>query len=144
VARILVIDDSPVVLDAIAQLLGSRGHEVVTAENAVDGLGLVARESFTLVVADVRMPGMDGVQMLTAIRAWMPALPVIMLSSARDTKVVLRAIQEGAFDYLIKDDGLEELVSAVDRAIRQLSLAQGNRRLVDPKRGVKSSPSKRR
>src|SRR4051812_39212702 len=64
VARILLIDDSPVVLDAVAELLESRGYEVVTAERAEIGLEVLGTGQFTVVVTDVCMPGMDGLAML--------------------------------------------------------------------------------
>jgi signal transduction histidine kinase len=138
-ARILLIDDSPVVLASVAELLESRGYEVVTAERAETGLEILLTGQFTVVVTDVRMPGMDGLEMLAAIRSRAPLLPVIMLSSATDAKIVIRAIHDGAFDYVDKEDGLEDLGPAVRRAVDHANLLEENQRLLDQLRVVNQS-----
>jgi signal transduction histidine kinase len=132
--RVLLIDDSPVVLETVGSLMEGWGHTVVTAERADLGLEALARSPFDVVVADVNMPGMDGLDLLAAVRARSTDIPVVMLSSATETRIVLRAIHAGAFDYVNKDDGLEPLGSAVRRALDHARLVQENRRLIDEQR----------
>jgi two-component system NtrC family sensor kinase len=139
ISRILLIDDSPVVLEAVGALIQSWGHEVVTAERADAGLLALDQGPFDIVIADINMPGMDGLELLAAIRGRAPELPVIMLSSAREMNVVLRAIHDGAFDYVNKDDGLEALGSAIRRALEHARLVRENRRLVDELKGMNVS-----
>src|SRR3954454_5612818 len=111
-AKVLLIDDSPIALEAVGSMVQSWGHEVVTAEHADAGLRALEQGPFDIVVADVNMPGMNGLELLAAIHVRAPELPVIMLSSATDMSIVLKAIHDGAFDYVNKDDGLEALGSA--------------------------------
>ncbi len=132
--RVLLIDDSPVVLDTVGSLISGWGHTVVTAERADLGLQELDRAPFDIVVADVNMPGMDGLELLASVRARSTDIPVVMLSSATETRVVLRAIHDGAFDYVNKDDGLEPLGSAVRRALEHARLVRENRRLMDEQR----------
>jgi two-component system NtrC family sensor kinase len=139
VAEILLIDDSPIVLETVGSLFQTWGHKVVTAERADAGLVALEHTAFDIVVADVRMPGMDGLELLAAIRTRAPELPVIMLSSTTDMGIVLRAIHDGAFDYVNKDDGLEALGSAIRRALEHARLVRENRRLVDELRRMNLS-----
>jgi signal transduction histidine kinase len=132
--RVLLIDDSPVVLDTVGSLMEGWGHTVVTAERADLGLNALDRSPFDVVVADVNMPGMDGLELLAAVRARSTDIPVVMLSSATETRIVLQAIHDGAFDYVNKDDGLEALGSAVRRALDHARLVRENRRLIDEQR----------
>ncbi len=132
--RVLLIDDSPIVLETVGSLMEEWGHTVVTAERADQGLEALDKAPFDVVVADVNMPGMDGLELLAAVRARSTDIPVVMLSSATETRIVLRAIHDGAFDYVNKDDGLEPLGSAVRRALDHARLVQENRRLIDEQR----------
>jgi signal transduction histidine kinase len=132
--RVLLIDDSPVVLETVGALMEEWGHTVVTAERADLGLEALDKSPFDVVVADVNMPGMDGLELLAAVRARSTDIPVVMLSSATETRIVLRAIHDGAFDYVNKDDGLEPLGSAVRRALEHARLVRENRRLIDEQR----------
>jgi signal transduction histidine kinase len=132
--RVLLIDDSPVVLEAVGALVESWGHQVCTAERADAGLRALEREHFDLVVADISMPGMDGLELLAELRKRGLELPVIMLSAANDTRTVLQAIHDGAFDYVEKEGGLEPLESAVQRALEHIRLVRENRRLLEEQR----------
>jgi signal transduction histidine kinase len=132
--RVLLIDDSPVVLETVGSLISGWGHSVVTAERADQGLQELDRAPFDVVVADVNMPGMDGLELLAAVRARSTDIPVVMLSSATETRIVLRAIHDGAFDYVNKDDGLEPLGSAVRRALDHARLVRENRHLLEEQR----------
>src|SRR4051794_27602694 len=138
-ARVLLIDDSPIALEAVGSMGQTWGHEVVTAEHADAGLRALEQGPFDIVVADVNMPGMNGLELLAAIHVRAPELPVIMLSSATDMSIVLKAIHDGAFDYVNKDDGLEALGSAIRRALEHARLVRENRRLLVELRGMNVS-----
>src|SRR5215213_7648559 len=129
--RVLLIDDSPIVLDAVGDLIASWGHEVTTAERADEGLAAIGDTSFDVVIADVSMPGMDGLELLAAMRAAGLETPVIMLSASSDSRTVMRAVHDGAFDYVNKDDGLEPLASAVKRAMAHTRLRRENLQLLE-------------
>jgi signal transduction histidine kinase len=132
--RVLLIDASPMVLEIVGSLIKEGGHNVVTAERADLGLEALDRSTFDVVVADVNMPGMNGLELLAAVRIRSTDTPVVMLSSATESQIVLRAIHDGAFDYVNKDDGLESLGSTVRRALDHARLVRENRRLIEEQR----------
>ena len=132
--RVLLIDDSPIVLDTVGDLIGSWGHQVTTAERADAGLAALEQGTFEVVVADVSMPGMNGLELLAVMRGRGLETPVIMLSADSDSRTVLRAVHHGAFDYVNKDDGLEPLATAVRRAMAHIRLRRENRLLLEEQR----------
>jgi signal transduction histidine kinase len=132
--RVLLIDDSPIVLEAVGELIASWGHEVTTAERADEGLSAIGATSFDAVIADISMPGMDGLELLAVMRAAGLETPVIMLSASSDSRTVMRAVHDGAFDYVNKDDGLEPLASAVKRAMAHTRLRRENLQLLEEQR----------
>jgi signal transduction histidine kinase len=134
VAHILLIDDSEVVLDTVGALVESWGYRVTTAIRGDEGLAALDREPVDVVVADIAMPGMDGLELLAAMQQRGLGVPVIMLSAASDSRTLLRAIHDGAFDYVNKGDGLEPLASAVRRAVAHIRLLRENRRLLEEQR----------
>jgi CheY-like chemotaxis protein len=132
--HVLLIDDSRVVLEAVGELIESWGHQVTTAERADAGLAALGQTIFDVVVADISMPGMDGLELLAAMQKAQHDVPVIMLSANSDSRIVMRAVHHGAFDYVNKDDGLEPLTSAVQRAMDHVRLRRENRRLLEEQR----------
>ena len=132
--RVLLIDDSRVVLEAVGELIESWGHQVTTAEHAGAGLAALGEASYDVVVADISMPGMDGLELLAVMRQADLETPVIMLSASSDSRIVMRAVHEGAFDYVNKDDGLQPLASAVQRAMEHVRLLRENQRLLEAER----------
>ena len=79
--RILVVDDEPFVCDAVKMMLAFDGHEVVTANNGRDALGILEKQKFDLVITDFAMPGMKGDELAAAIKTRSPAQPVVMITA---------------------------------------------------------------
>lgn len=114
--RVLVVDDSVVVRDMIAELLSSAGYETLTAENGVKGLEEIARFEPGLVVSDIEMPEMDGFEMLKRIRDISRTLPVILLTARSSVKDRQRASALGANAYVAKGEfQRDSLVAIVGR-----------------------------
>ena len=133
--HVLLIDDSPVVLEAVGELIESWGHQVTTAERGGRrAWRRWSRAASTWWWPTSRCPGMDGLELLAAMRRPQLEVPVIMLSADSDSRTVLRAMHDGAFDYVNKDDGLEPLASAVQRAMDHVRLLRENRRLLEEQR----------
>jgi len=128
--NILVIDDSEVARDLVCGQVAACGYRPIAARSGEEGLELLARGGFDLVVSDMEMPGMSGLDVLRSIKSDAPDLPVILLSSQTQMDVVLAAMREGAFDYVRKDEDLEALGRALGRALGHLALLQENRDLV--------------
>jgi putative two-component system response regulator len=126
-ARILVVDDEETIRLALGRFLRSRGYEVQTAGSGAAALELLAGAKFTLMLCDVRMPGMGGVEMVSHALAIDPELAVMMLSAVNDAATATDALSRGASDYLMKPVELADLQHAVEKALHRRSLALGRR-----------------
>jgi DNA-binding response OmpR family regulator len=117
--RILVVDDQETVRVAIASLLERRGCEVVMAESGEAALARLRAEYFDVLLADVMMPGMSGLQLLSEALLLDRDLPVLMLTGVHDMTTARDALARGAMDYLRKPVELDELDAAIHAAARQ-------------------------
>ena len=117
--RVLLIDDHALVRKGIAGLLRSRGVEVVAAAGSgEEGVRCALELTADIVLLDVRMPGMSGIEAITALRARGVQVPVLMLTMSREDADLSAALRAGAQGYLLKDMEPEELVPALEAALR--------------------------
>lgn len=128
-SRVLIVDDEVFFLEAIDEILTTGGYETLRAEDGESALEVVEDPSIGVVVLDVRLPDMDGIQVLARIREMRPELSIIMLSASTDQEIVLEALRLGASDYLAKPLHDEELVLAVGRALNGFAANESRRRL---------------
>lgn len=126
---VLIVDDEVFFLEAIDEILSSAGFRTLRAEEGERALEAAADPAVGVVVLDVRLPDIDGIQVLARIRELRPDLPVIMLSASTDQEIVLEALRLGACDYLAKPLHDEELVLAVGRALEGHEANVDRRRL---------------
>ena len=110
---ILAIDDEPGLLRTLEEFLEPRGCRVVTARSGEEGLSQLAQYKPTLVLLDIKMPGMDGLVTLKKIKDAEPRLPVIMASAVEDQKLMQQAFALGAFEYVTKPYDFESLKSVL-------------------------------
>ncbi len=115
----LLVDDEAEFLDLMRKRLSKRGVELTTAESGEEALALLRERSFDVVVLDVKMPGMSGVEVLREIRSNHPEVETIMLSGHADLHFVEEGLALGAFDYLIKPVALDELLAKAKDALRK-------------------------
>jgi DNA-binding NtrC family response regulator len=134
--RILVVDDDGAVRYAVAELLGDAGHAVRQAEHAPAALAALEGEPAELVITDLSMPAMSGMELLEELRSRCPDTLVILLTAHGDERVAVQALKLGAWDYLPKPFDNEELLAAVSRAREVLALRRENRRLRDEMSGA--------
>jgi signal transduction histidine kinase len=127
--RVLLVDDSPLVRDFVGGLISDWGFEVEKVGSARAALATIAQRSFDVIVAELNMPEMTGIELLTTLRVRSVDTPVIVLSSVSRTSEILRAIHQGAFDYVVKDEAIEPLRLAIMRAIQHQRLVKENARL---------------
>ena len=120
--KILVVDDDPDVRMATRDFLTSKGHEVTLAEDGVQALKLLATVKPDVVLLDVAMPEMDGMEALRRIVASYPNLPVIMVTANADIEITSKVLQLGAADYVPKPFDLDYLDQAINI---QLSSGRG-------------------
>lgn len=123
-SRILVVDDEPGVLKAFEVMLTGLGHSVVTASGGEGALDRVRAEQPDLVVTDICMPGMDGLEALKRIHADNARLPVIIMTGKGTMDTAIEATKLGAFDYQLKPFEPESMVAAIDRALESVRLMQ--------------------
>jgi two-component system nitrogen regulation response regulator NtrX len=128
--RILVIDDESAIRDSLRMTLQYEGYECVGAATGQEGLALVEREAFDLVLLDVKMPGMDGMEVLARLHASNDALPIIMMSAHGTPSTAVDAIRRGALDFLEKPfESTERLRVTIQNALEQARLRDENRSL---------------
>lgn len=112
--KILVVDDERDVCEVIAHYLGKRGHKVITANNAREAIFKLLSEKPTLILLDIRMPEIDGIECLRIIKILDKEVPVIMVSAVTDLDKAREAMELGAMDYLAKPLGFEALEMAIN------------------------------
>ncbi|HEX8005232.1 MAG TPA: response regulator [Trebonia sp.] len=122
-SRILIVDDEPQILRALRINLRARGYDVFTAATAVEALTTAAAHPPDLVILDLGLPDMDGVEVIQGLRGWTSA-PVIVLSGRADSSDKVEALDAGADDYVTKPFGMEELLARMRAAARRVGAAE--------------------
>jgi two-component system NtrC family sensor kinase len=127
--RVLVIDDSSLVLGVMSMTLGAAGFDVETAEDGLRGLELLERFSPHVVVCDMNMPKMNGLEVMEALKHRAPLTPVLIFTDSDEVSLAVTALREGAFGYLLKGMNEEVLVREIAAAIEHRRLLERNRDL---------------
>lgn len=116
-AHLLLVDDDPGLLKLLGMRLVSEGYSVVTAESGQEGLKVLSREKIDLVISDLRMDEMDGLQLFTEIQKQLPGMPVIILTAHGSIPDAVAATQQGVFSFLTKPVDKDALYKAIDSAL---------------------------
>lgn len=127
-ARILVADDDPDILEYLKEFLGGKGYSITTVSSGAEALTAVENERPHLVLLDIVMPGMNGLEALQRILEIDPTIGVIMLSAVDDYKVVKKAIGKGAYDYITKPINLDYLELSILTRLAQTDLSVSGHR----------------
>lgn len=120
--RVLVVDDDAQILRALKTSLKARGYEVRSASNGETAVSILAEESFDLVVLDLGLPGIDGIEVIRRVREWSD-VPVIVLTVRDSQGQKVTALDAGADDYVTKPFAMEELLARM-RAVRRRATAE--------------------
>lgn len=120
-ARLLLVDDDPGLLKLLGMRLVSEGYSVLTAESGPEALRTLSRDKVDLVVSDLRMDEMDGLQLFSEIQKVQPGMPVIILTAHGSIPDAVAATQQGVFSFLTKPVDKEALYKAIDDALEQRS-----------------------
>jgi putative two-component system response regulator len=126
-AKILVVDDEPAITVALAKKLRREGYDCLTASSGEEALRRLATDEFDLVVTDVRMPGMSGIELLQEIKRRDAEIQVIMMTAYTDIGFAVEALRHKADDYLLKPFNLAELSHSVARSLEHRRLLRENR-----------------
>jgi len=126
---ILVVDDEPNYLVILSELLRDEGYEAFTAASAEEGLNITRQADLDLIITDMRMPGMDGLELLKTVKGINPVLPVIMITAFGEVDKAVAAMQAGAFNYLTKPFDNDELLVSINKAVDHYEIIRENNRL---------------
>lgn len=126
-----VIDDEPIIHEVLGELLTSEGYEVEISSSGEEALDKYSTRSFGLVLLDLLMPGMDGIEVLKSIRKIEPHAVIIIITAYASVESAISAMKTGAFDYIQKPFKHDELLLTVKRAIEHKKLQEENIRLKD-------------
>jgi len=126
---ILIVDDEPNYQIVLAELLKDEGYEVFTADSGLAGLPIVYSTDLDLVLSDMKMPGMDGIEFLAKIKEYNRELPVILITAYAEVEKAVEAMRLGAFTYLAKPFSNQQLLASVTKAIEHYGLIREIRRL---------------
>ncbi|UCG94653.1 MAG: sigma-54-dependent Fis family transcriptional regulator [Candidatus Aerophobus sp.] len=125
-ANILVIDDEEVMRDSCKQILSRQGHNVKLAEDGYQGLELLKEKSFDLVILDLKMPGIDGMEVLEKIKESSPETAVVVITGYATVESAVEAMKRGAYDFLPKPFTPEEFRLIIERALEKKRLILEN------------------
>jgi len=126
---ILIVDDEKNYLVVLEALLGPEGYETITVDNAQDALDLIRESDLDLVITDMKMPGMNGMELLDEFKKIKPELPVIMMTAYGTIEMAVEAMKKQAFDYITKPFKNEELKLTIKKALQNYRLIKENRLL---------------
>jgi signal transduction histidine kinase len=123
-APILIVDDDAALLQALPQVVDLRMKDVQveTADSAQQALSLIRENDYDAIVSDVKMPGMDGIELLAQIREVRPDTPVVLITGHGDHGLAIQAIRGGAYDYILKPIDRDAFISALKRAMQTRQL----------------------
>jgi len=127
--RILIIDDEEVLRDVLDAVLRREGFDVVLASSGEEGLSVLDSDEIDLVILDIMLPGISGIDTLRSIRVSTPHLPVIVITAFSTIEGAIEAMKHGAFHYIPKPFKNEEVVLTVNKALEQRRLSRENERL---------------
>jgi DNA-binding NtrC family response regulator len=117
---VIVVDDEKVIREGLKRLLSSEGYRVLTAENGRDALDLIRCESIDVVLCDLKMPVMDAVEVLEAVKKTYPDLPVIVITGQGTIENAAECMKKGAYDFVTKPFRTDFVLSVVKCAIERL------------------------
>jgi nitrogen regulation protein NR(I) len=125
-AKILLIEDDPGITETLQQVLTAEGHEVAIESRGDDGLARAVKDPFNLVVTDLRLPGLSGLELVRQLHLAKPRLPIVLVTAFGTTETAIEAMKAGAYDYLLKPFDIPQLIELVHKA------ADSNRRMSEP------------
>jgi DNA-binding NtrC family response regulator len=129
--RLLVVEDEASMLRVIELQLASAGYQVVKATSAEEALRKLEAGGIDLVLTDLKLPGMDGLELLARVRGQDASLPLIIMTAFGSIETAVRAMKAGASDYVLKPFALDELMITIDKVLELHNLRDENRRLKD-------------
>ncbi len=127
--KVLIIDDNKSTIDALSQIITEKGYNPITAYTAEDGYKIYKSIAPDMIITDMKLPGMSGLDLLQKIRTEDEAIPVIVVTAFGTVKSAVHAVKLGAFDFITKPFSVDEIEIKIDKALGSRQLALKNREL---------------
>ena len=127
--HILIVDDEPLVRSSLSELLTLLGYTVSTAGNGKEALELLRDYTADIIITDIKMPEMDGIQLLNQVKKRHPEVPVILITGYGSIDSAVEAMKQGAYDYITKPIVDSEIKIVIERLMQQRQLQEENIRL---------------
>ena len=129
--KILIIEDEPAIRRVLVKILSEENdtYQVFEAEDGLEGMDKIKKEDFDLILCDIKMPKMDGVEVLEAVKKLKPEIPIVMISGHGDLDTAVNTMRLGAFNYISKPPDLNRLLTTVRNALDKKVLIVENKRL---------------
>ena len=122
--RILIVDDEEVICSILARRLAKEGYLCATANNGKEALTHFYKDTFSLIISDIKMPEMDGIELLKRVRAIHPKMMVIMITGYPEIDMAVEAMRLGAYDFIIKPADLDLVILSVKKALEKKGLEE--------------------
>ncbi len=122
--KIIVVDDDPYVLESVSRMLNEYGYSVISCDNGEDAIAELIKNESMMILTDIKMPGMSGIELLEKIHAVYPKMPVILMTGYAELDLAIAAIKKGAFDFITKPYNPEYLIHTLEKANRYTELLQ--------------------
>lgn len=113
--KLLLVDDNQILLEQMSRYLGKQDHEVTTASDGEQALEIMGRESFKVCFTDLKMPGIQGDELLNIILSQHPETKVVIMTAYGSVRIALKAIKDGAFDFIHKPFQMEQIIDILER-----------------------------
>lgn len=120
--KVLIVDDEQDFLETIVKRLKRRKIDATGVSSGKEALGILQKQHFDVVILDIRMPGMDGIETLKELKRTMPLMEVILLTGHASVESGMQGMQLGAFDYVMKPAEIDDLIEKVRQAYERKSL----------------------
>ncbi|NOY85844.1 MAG: sigma-54-dependent Fis family transcriptional regulator [Deltaproteobacteria bacterium] len=117
--KVLIVDDEAVIRRGLCRVLEGRGYQVEASESGFGAIEKLQKAPFHIVITDLKMPGMDGIEVLKAIKILQPDVPVIIITGYSTVDTAVEAMKNGAFDYISKPFTPEQIIEMVEKALEQ-------------------------
>lgn len=128
--KILLVDDEPDMLKLLEMIIREKTpYETVATNNPLEALELAKQEDFALIIADLKMPGMDGIELLDALKRADKDAPVIIITAYGTVESAIETMQKGGFDFITKPFKKEQILFTIDKALKFVSLQKENKKL---------------
>lgn len=130
--KLLIVDDEPDMLKLLSMIIREKTpYEVITTNNPLEALNFISKGGFDMVIADLKMPGLDGIELLDAVKRVNQDIPVIIITAYGTVESAAETIEKGGFDFITKPFRKEQILMTIDKALKWLKLQRENKMLKD-------------